>query len=67
MSDGSLPPISDTRTLAKYLNLAEITLKKWRLGGVGPEWVRCGRAVRYRAEDVESWLAAKTVSNTAQG
>lgn len=33
--------------------------------GEGPRFVRIGRSVRYRPEDVEAWLAAQVVDPTA--
>ncbi len=54
--------MSDTRTLwsardlADYLGLSMNTLSYWRLKGVGPQFLRVGRYVRYRPEDIESWL-----------
>jgi hypothetical protein len=62
-----LLPLSDTARVAAHIGMAPITLRKWRLNGIGPAWIRCGRAVRYRREDVERWLAARTVTSTAQG
>jgi hypothetical protein len=69
MKDDDLPPLSDTQRLAKYLGLAEGTLRKWRLvgGEAGPPFVRVGRAVRYRADDVKAWLIQQTVTSTSAG
>ena len=30
--------------------------------GEGPSFVRIGRSVRYRTEDVERWIAAQTIN-----
>ena len=46
-----------TPELAAQLGLAEITLRKWRVYGSGPRFVRLGGSVRYRAEDIDAWLA----------
>jgi hypothetical protein len=47
----------DERQVAAQLNVKPGTLRKWRLLGRGPEFLRLGRAVRYRVTDLEEWLA----------
>lgn len=39
------------------------TLAYWRMKGEGPEYVKIGRWVRYRREDIDSWIDAKVVGN----
>ena len=51
---------------AKLLRLSERTLERLRLQGGGPLFVKAGRAVRYRESDLETWIAARVVSNTSQ-
>lgn len=41
------------------------TLQRWRQEGVGPAFVKLGRAVRYRREDLDSFLANRTVTSTS--
>lgn len=43
---------------AEYLGLAVSTLNKWRCHGGGPVFIKMGRAVRYRAEDLEAFVQA---------
>lgn len=45
--------------VAEMCGLARSTLAKMRLRGDGPRFVKLGAAVRYREDDVESWLVAK--------
>lgn len=40
------------------------TLTDWRYRGKGPEYVRVGRAIRYRRSALTRWLAANTVRPT---
>ena len=42
--------------LRRMLRVGESTLSVWRHRGVGPDFYRVGRSVRYRCADVESWL-----------
>ena len=55
-----------TTDVAGRLGVAEITLRKWRLYGSGPRFVRCGANVRYREVDLEGWLASRTVGSTSE-
>lgn len=54
-----------TGEVADLLKIAEITLRKWRLSGIGPQFVKAGANVRYQADDVEAWIAARTVQSTS--
>lgn len=77
----SLPPANDmpehldpqggsmlwtTPEVAAHLGLAEITLRKWRIAGTGPRFIRCGANVRYRLTDIENWIASRTVASTSE-
>lgn len=44
--------------LADFLGVPVKTLYQWRHRGYGPKGVRVGRYVRYRPEDVFSWLGS---------
>lgn len=55
----------NTDALAAELGLAPITLRKLRMRGDGPPFVKVGRSVRYRADDVRAWLSARTHNRTA--
>ena len=55
-----------TAEVADQLQVAEITLRKWRLAGTGPRFVRCGANVRYQKSDLEAWIASRTVASTSE-
>ncbi|MDB5693086.1 MAG: transcriptional regulator [Alphaproteobacteria bacterium] len=61
-----MPTPTDTRGAAEYTGLAVSTLQKLRIFGGGPRYLKLGRAVRYRLEDLEGWLADRTVASTSQ-
>jgi DNA-binding transcriptional MerR regulator len=46
---------------AELLGLSSRTLQAWRTKGIGPAFVRAGRAVRYRRRDLIAWMDANTV------
>ena len=56
------------REAADLLRLNERTLIRLRVSGGGPKYVRIGKtkAVRYRQEDVQSWLASKLIGSTSE-
>lgn len=52
MSDRLLSP----RELADYLGVPITTLYAWRHAGEGPQGFRVGKHVRYRWDDVQTWI-----------
>lgn len=50
---------------ADLLRLSARTLQAWRSQGVGPEYVKAGRAVRYRRSALITWTEQNTVVATA--
>ena len=61
-----MEPLLTTEQVADHLGVAPITLRKWRLEGYGPRFVRCGSNVRYSAQDIATWIAANTVASTSE-
>lgn len=49
--------ILDTETAAAYLKLSPYTLERWRWSGEGPNYLKLGRSVRYRKEDLDAFVA----------
>lgn len=49
-----------TQEAAQYLGLAPATLNKWRVYKTGPRFFKLGRAVRYRRDDLDAYLASHT-------
>lgn len=48
---------------ADFLNLSVRTLQAWRIKFAGPDFVRAGRAIRYRRSDLVAWIEANTCSS----
>ncbi len=51
---------------ADLLRMSSRTLQAWRGQGVGPPFIRAGRAIRYRRSDVLSWATEQTVNPKPQ-
>lgn len=47
---------------ADVLNLSVRTLQAWRPKGLGPSFVRAGRAIRYRRRDLHTWMDDNTIA-----
>jgi hypothetical protein len=45
--------------LAAMLNISVATLRRWRLLGYGPKFIKLGAAVRYQIKDVNLWLSSQ--------
>ena len=56
--------ILTTRQAAQYIGLSASTLNKWRCHGFGPKYLKLGRAVRYRQEELDTYLSARLYQST---
>lgn len=43
--------------ISEKLQVSLACLRRWRLRGEGPQYIKVGPLVRYRPEDVDGWLA----------
>jgi hypothetical protein len=55
--------ISDAQ-FAAMMMVSEYTTQQWRVAGTGPTYVRLGRAVFYRLNDIELWVGSNTHQST---
>ena len=54
-----------TAAVAKYTGLTADTLRKWRMSGDGPKFIRLGpRTIRYRRSAVDEFLTAREFTTT---
>lgn len=54
-----------TAQLAEYLQVHIDTLAYWRRMGTGPAHLRIGKHVRYRASDIDTWVAEQAAQAAA--
>ncbi|WP_369431794.1 helix-turn-helix domain-containing protein [Quadrisphaera setariae] len=52
--------------MAEMLRTPESTVRYWRHIGAGPLWIKVGRRVIYRRDDVLTWLVDRRSSDAAQ-
>ena len=48
--------LMDPPRVSAYLGVPVGTLANWRYKGLGPAFIKMGRHVRYRSEDVARWV-----------
>ena len=51
---------------ADTLRISNRTLERYRVEGTGPKFMKAGRRVLYREQDLLAWLEAHTFSSTAE-
>jgi len=66
----SFTGVAGKRTLtdvevATRLGVSRFTVRSWRLKGLGPRFLKMGRAVRYRPEDVDDYERQALVETQA--
>ena len=52
--------------VAARLGVSRFTMRSWRLKGLGPRFLKMGRAVRYRPEDVDDYERQALVETQAR-
>ncbi len=52
--------------VAARLGVSRFTVRSWRLKGLGPRFMKMGRAVRYRPEDVREYELQVLVNPAAR-
>jgi excisionase family DNA binding protein len=57
-------PLKDVE-VAERLGVSRFTVRSWRLKGVGPRFLKMGRAVRYRSQDVDEYERQALVETQA--
>jgi predicted DNA-binding transcriptional regulator AlpA len=61
----AMPDLLNTEQAAVRCCLSKRTLEKYRGTGAGPLYIQLGKAVRYRDEDLEAWIAAHRRRSTS--
>lgn len=61
-----MPKLWNQKTLADYLGKSTAWCERARWAGEGPRFIKLGRHVRYRADDVLAWIEdnARPLSGT---
>lgn len=57
----------NTQEASAYTGISSSTLAKLRMSPHGAKFLKLGRRVVYRCEDLDAWLAANTHTSTSDG
>lgn len=63
---GAMDSLIDPKQAAPILGLSVRTLERHRLAGTGPRYVRLGRLVRYRQQDLVDFVDRNLRRSTAE-
>jgi hypothetical protein len=58
-------PYMTAREAAAYLKCSAGYLSKGRVTGEGPRFLKLGKAIRYRLEDLDAWASDRMHDSTA--
>jgi predicted DNA-binding transcriptional regulator AlpA len=58
--------LNSVEKAATKTGMSVSTLNKWRVTGFGPKFVKLGKRVLYRDEDIEAFITAGLRSSTSQ-
>ena len=64
--EGSQNPLYDEAKTADFLGVSKRWLQMARQTGQGPAFVKVGRLVRYRPQDINSWLEERIRLSTSE-
>lgn len=62
----TLPRLMNQRDLAGYLGKSTAWCERARWAGEGPRFIKLGRHVRYKSEDVMEWIEANAKRSTSE-
>ena len=56
-----------TLDVSEWLGVPRATLEVWRVRQQGPDYIKLGALVRYRASDIERFISDRLVTNLTDG
>lgn len=59
-------PALYTEQAATFLGLAESSLEKMRCYGGGPKFIKMGKRVTYRLQDLEAYQSERVMASTSE-
>ncbi len=62
----TMPRLMTQKHLALYLFKSEAWCERARWAGEGPRFIKLGRHVRYRADDVLAWIETNSRASTSE-
>jgi excisionase family DNA binding protein len=63
---GNMNSLLTEQDVAKQLHVSLAALRRWRLEGRGPRFIKVGSLVRYRPEELEEWLSFQPAGGSSE-
>jgi predicted DNA-binding transcriptional regulator AlpA len=67
MLENDMESLLSQREVAILTGLSERTLERARGTGDGPKFVKLGRRIGYRPDDIKTWIASCVRTSTSEG
>jgi excisionase family DNA binding protein len=61
-----MQPLLTQDEAAELLKLSVRTVERLRVSGTGPKFLKIRNSVRYRLEDVQSWIVSRLRGSTSE-
>jgi predicted DNA-binding transcriptional regulator AlpA len=58
-ANNTLATLLNEHDVARITGLSVASVRRWRLLRQGPKYLKLGAAVRYRSEDIRTWLESR--------
>jgi predicted DNA-binding transcriptional regulator AlpA len=65
MSHAAIEILLNEREVANITGMSVASLRRWRLLGQGPRYIKIGAAVRYKPGDLTAWLESRPAGGTS--
>jgi predicted DNA-binding transcriptional regulator AlpA len=66
-SNKTLGTLLNEHDLARITGLSVASVRRWRLLRQGPKYIKIGASVRYKPEDVSTWLDSRPAGGEQHG
>ena len=63
----SMESLLNEKEVARITGMSLASVRRWRIVGQGPRYIKLGAACRYRPEDLSSWLESLPSGGGHQG
>ena len=61
-----MPHYQTTKEAADYIRRHPVTLRRMRIDGSGPKFIKRGGRIYYRTEDLDAWMAEGEAQSTSE-
>ena len=66
MANNNLGELLNEHDVARITGLSVASIRRWRVRKQGPRYIKIGAAVRYKSDDVSTWLESRPTGGTEE-